>query len=135
MRDRFKFRVWNVKEKIMEYGAELAYDNGHGGGDCLWAGSFGHVIESSINTDDYILMQSANIKDKNNKLVYEGDLLKDNYGLVREIVYGISCGYCCFQVIGLKTEGRGSEDFIYFINEFEIIGNRYENPELLNLIK
>ena len=102
------------------------------------------------------LMQSTGLKDKNGKEIFEGDILKFNdewneychEGYVDGSVEGINFvevvrGEACFE-FG-KTRYPESSLFIYMEDEhlsfaelvkdkdfgFEIIGNVYENPELL----
>jgi uncharacterized phage protein (TIGR01671 family) len=74
-------------------------------------------------------------KDKNGKEIYEGDIVKaevaDPYTsdvkikMKGEIIYYEP--FACFEV---KTKECGQPTMSIFDN-FEIIGNKYENPELL----
>ena len=79
----------------------------------------------SITPDKII--QSTGLKDKNGKLIYEGDIVKMN-NYILQIVYDKD--YACFcaenkNLIGYFRELRN-------INAFEIIGNIYQDKELLN---
>ena len=77
---------------------------------------------------DRILMQFTGLKDKNGKEIYEGDVAEYEAwtGLDRgEIVWGEK--ECAFFWAG-KTDCQPLGD-IY--QDIEIIGNIYENPELL----
>jgi len=75
--------------------------------------------------DAYILLQFTGLKDQNGKEIYEGDI-------VQRGVITFSRGK--FQ--GTYFDGNGSlaedwEDVLYQEINIEILGNIYENPELL----
>lgn len=86
----------------------------------------------SIETYDakgkrFILMQFTGLEDKNGKEIYDGDILKGN-----------KCNFVVIFTIGSfmvkPSEGHGIQmlnEFLLSNGEKEIIGNIYENPELL----
>lgn len=78
------------------------------------------------------LCNTFGLKDKNGKEIYEGDILRQ-VDLIRVVKKEMSCGSCCSQVIGFGASGKGHLDFIDFsrTDTIEIIGNIYENPDLL----
>ena len=113
-------------------------------------------FEDKRNGEDVILMQSIGLKDKNGKEIFEGDVLKFNdewneychEGYVDGSVEGINYvevvkGEACFE-FG-RTKYPESSLFILMEDEhlnfkdvtkskdfeFEIIGNIYENKEIL----
>ena len=112
----------------------------------------------TVSPDEIELMQSTGLKDKNGKEVFEGDILKFNdewaeycyEGYVEGSVEGINYvevvrGEACFEFgktkypesslfILMEDEHLNFKDFIKSEDfEFEIIGNIYENPELLEV--
>lgn len=75
------------------------------------------------------IMQFTGLLDKQGKEIYEGDIVKNQFDKISEVKFETeevgSCG-CCYETF------RGS-GFIYRESgDVEIIGNIYENPELLN---
>lgn len=77
--------------------------------------------------EDYILMQYTGLKDKNGKGIYEGDIVKASYRNTPQVVEWIA-KYAGFSIGGAMPERPVNSDF----TDWEIIGNIYENPELLN---
>lgn len=102
-------------------------------------------------------MQSTGLFDKNGKEIFEGDILKfndewaeyDYCGYIDGVTEGINCvevvrGEACFEfgktklpesaLFAIEDEHFKFKDFIKDEGrEFEIIGNIYENPELLEV--
>lgn len=73
---------------------------------------------------DITLMQYTGLKDKNGKEILEGDIISDR-GYIGEAKSDISPqGYCFSMDFPYREEWVGN-------SEYEIIGNIYENPDLL----
>lgn len=111
----------------------------------------GSSIFRPINGDDLgdnvemktkwgFFIQSTGLKDKNGKLIYEGDILKyavqvpdDCYIGYFKIEYNIN--KCCFYAISLEDK---KYDFMFSndaTQDMEIIGNIHTHPELLTSIE
>jgi len=132
-----KFRVWSIEEKqfispnILEVWDES--------GDLT---PFKYIKTGKLNplympVENYIIQQYTGLTDKNKKEIYEGDILDftaryKQTGPVEVIYYGASFGCVITDDGGLKEFWNLSH--IVQQHYPEIIGNIFENPELLKTI-
>lgn len=83
--------------------------------------------------NDIELMEYTGLKDKNNKEIYEGDILFESFG---ERYYKV-----IFENGSFRAEFKGDfEEHSFDLIDVaaqgcEIVGNIYENPELLKVIE
>ena len=101
-----KFQVWNKKRKVM-YFEELGRDP----------------------DGTLIRRQYTGLKDKNGKDIYEGDIVQDQEGKHSVEWCEQEMGFRLFNVFFYKND-PGFPNVILWI-DLEVIGNIYENPELL----
>lgn len=116
MQDRFKFRVWKGQENRMVY--DVTYLNPL-------------ILDPAIKEENKhnILMQCTGLKDKNGKLIYENDIVADV--LTNKFTINFDEKYLSFLLTNIKTK----ESMVFYPNiKLEIIGNTFENKELLNEI-
>ena len=115
----FKFRAWDTEKQEMATVNFIGlndYEVGMEDEECRrWRATYPYVCR---------LMQYVGCKDKNNKEIYEGDIVKffeykviDNIVLPEEIV--------------IIKDIREGCDALRPSQYMEVIGNIYENPELL----
>ena len=120
MRD-IKFRCWYDNKMYKVVDIDFAYEK---------INLFGADI---INFKDGKLMQYTGLKDKNGKEIYEGDVIK---GLVISLDQKrtfIIIGVVKYKEYGFYLETREGTYAITDFEESEVIGNIYDNPELLEV--
>lgn len=88
-------------------------------------------FEDERNGEDVILMQSTGLRDKNGKEIFEGDILdyKGRKALVRW--HGSHASFIYRFVDELQKRNTEWKPLYLAYMKCEIIGNIYENPELL----
>ena len=119
-----KFRAWIKEEKCFaDYIETIRYYSKEV--DLCWGG----ICESDcFDFKDVILMQSTGLKDKNGKEVFEGDVLGTKDGLLNGVVeYRSDLGMWTNSLISYNNFER----LCNVAGNREIIGNIYENPEIL----
>ena len=77
-------------------------------------------------------LENTVLKDKNGKEIYEGDVIKasTNSHHSNSDIYW-DAHYSCFRIRADEDEDGYTLNKYYCENEYEIIGNIYENPDLL----
>ena len=85
-------------------------------------------LEDGISLFDYEydLMQYTGLKDKNGKEIYEGDVTKEG-NIITQIVFRKGR----FEEKLLSSPLSHTRDYFPLSENGEVIGNIYENPELL----
>lgn len=93
------------------------------------------IDDYTVNEDS--ISQFTGLHDKNGKEIYEGDILAHDYGGYSLIVYREECMAFC----RIDAKDVGNINGYYNLSEHawrsclqraKVIGNQYENPELLN---
>jgi uncharacterized phage protein (TIGR01671 family) len=132
-----KFRAWNHRYKKMFDVTHLDMSSSEVmTGYVDFEGNEGDVWDAIFDGKDYTLMQYTGLKDKNGKEIYEGDIVRykermDDHGEVQTLEAKVfySEEYGSFFMGGLVGWNTFHDNSLYDVPE--IIGNIYENPELL----
>ena len=119
-----KFRAWDKETKTMNGMAEI-YRNRN------------QEIELRPRDENIILMQSTGLHDKNGKEIFEGNIVRmRNPRDRRQIGMFQVVRVANSPMLGLLDKKLTTEIFNLYEhmrNYYEIIGNVYENPELLEV--
>ena len=104
----------------------------------IWIIDEDDVAGSWIVNNDLNLMQSTELFDKNGKEIFEGDILEvtDKYSWLEVVSY--SQEKAMFVTEEINREFKVPESPLYDLLDstflkFKVIGNIYENPELLEV--
>lgn len=131
MMREFKFRVWSDETKMMYHSHRP-----NGTNNPMW--SYDSVFRA--NNPKTHIMQYTGIKDKNGKEIYESDIIqiKDRFVMwsrsrgqivedVNAIVVWSGDGF-------IPQRSANTRLWILDMAQYEVIGNIYENPEMIDKI-
>ena len=114
MEDRYLFRA-----KRLNNGEWATWD--------IFSGLFGTDIDKTT------ICQCTGLKDKNGKLIWENDIVRDKHGNFYKAFW--QDNYYQFSWICVKSDvfSIGAKWYLWSFKSFEIevIGNIFDNPELL----
>lgn len=117
-----KFRAWDKEDTQMR--DVLAVNFYHRVLSVEYEGD--QFVQDGMNR--FILMQSTDLKDKNGVEIYEGDVITEEIGegeyLFAEVIYKDGC------FLGKERNFEPEYPISDFVKG-EVIGNVYQNPELL----
>ena len=112
MKRDIKFRAWNTFDRHLVH-------------DIIFLRNKDFTLNKFLGEDRYVLMQYTGLKDKNGKEIYEGDVLKSGVQIVTVVYTAESASF------DLMTNTKGLMGMAGVNSILGIIGNIYENPELL----
>ena len=163
MQDRFKFRIFEYETKEMVELDAVGYSSfdpfAEGKSRLIMIpsglGNTFHYDKQCLYDNDKFSepMQCTGLKDKNGKLIYEGDIVKINTWMDKIVPddfdyrYENEKGFALYQIFYNQEKTRFEAQCIKYTKEkpyrcflleyvptnHKVIGNIYENPELLEV--
>ena len=123
-----KYRAWDKFDKVMRDVTLLDYNHNFVGY------SYPVFMKSTMHME---LMQSTGLFDRNGQEIFEGDIVTDG-DVISDIKYHQTLGFYMIGKYGFSVPfGQGVdveyfEEFAVHVSKtFEVVGNIYENPVLL----
>ena len=122
-----KFRAWNIPNKLMYQNVQDGLIAENEKGQLVIGLSLGKLSKDAGS----VIMQFTGSKGKNEVEIYEGDIViwTINNCKRKAAIYYDNSQACFWMGRDLKTGLLALND--WQLGEYEVIGNIYENPELL----
>lgn len=123
---RPKFRAWDKETKTMIEVSSINFEE-----HLILGGYWEFGQTEPIKFDEVILMQSTGLKDKNGQEIFEGDIV--NYRGRKAIIkwHGSYASFIYRFVDEMHKRNAEWKPLYLSYYHFEIIGNVYENKELV----
>jgi len=131
---QIKLRVWDKINKKMYHHVGISIN----GVQIYEADTFPEKLVLDSGMDNFDLLLWTGLYDKHHNPIYEGDIVKDRFNRIMKI--GIWNYRMCFIAI-TETNFHHADFYDWLVDrdmnnnrlEVEIIGNEFENPELLKI--
>lgn len=121
MNDRYLFKAKRVDNGKWEQGYYYQiWENGY----ILWGMT--NDVPNMIEVDVSTLCQCTGLKDKNGKLIWKNDIVKINNSKVNVLIT-----FRDFEIICTIPSEKYYKHRLEYDTEYEVIGNIFDNPELL----
>ena len=121
-----KFRVWSKKQKTYDYkypfnvsGSFYIAQNG------VLLSDYGNVITPEVKQNDFVIERFTGLRDKNDHMIYEGDIVSEHNGDLKGVVKQAEDGQW---IIYWDNIPDGRSVLFEHSNFCEVIGNIHGNP-------
>ena len=114
-----KGKIYDIKKIDFDYGM-------------VWFEEENKPTDTMRMFDQIELMQFTSLTDKNGAKIFEGDILKGCWNTIFEVYYDD----CLLQFRAKTVDGFNKDiDYYGYPHQIEVIGNIYDNKELLENAK
>lgn len=122
-----RFRAWDKEFKEMVQVDALVFD------EQIIKATYknGNVVKEELK--NYVLMQSTGLTDKNGKEIFEGDIIV--YDGRKAVVkwHGSYASFVYMFVDELRSRNQEREPLYLSYLHFQVVGNKFETPALLEV--
>ena len=131
-----RFRAWHKTWEEMGKVKRIRFDDY---GNVTTVLFIGKDLGVNAKIDEFEIMRSTGLHDKNGKEIFERDIVTDG-DVTSDIKYHQTLGFYMIGKYGFSVPFGQGVDVEYFeefadhvSKTFEVVGNIYENPELLEV--
>lgn len=121
-----RFRAWLKKDKEMIDVEEIHFKNGE-------LDFIGDAITWMCKNNDFVLMQSTGLRDKNGKEIFEGDIVDYNGRNAVIKWHGSYASFIYMFVDELRERNQEWDPLYLSYFHFQVVGNKFETPALLEV--
>ena len=124
-----KFRVWSKKQKTYDYKYPFnVSDSFYIAQNGVLLSDYGNVITPEVKQNDFVIERFTGLRDKNDHMIYEGDIVSEHNGDLKGVVKQAEDGQW---IIYWDNIPDGRSVLFEHSNFCEVIGNIHGNPELI----
>ena len=135
---KHKFRAWHINKQIMCEVIRIDFEQGIITLDLETDDDEYYWMETDWSFSDAEIMQYTGCRDKNGIEIYEGDVIKDKYDKIWLVQWYVGAFVITNKIPDSDGQTSTSSHFSNLSNHhfyFEVIGNMWDNPELLEVVE